>query len=49
VETIKTLFWDSRNGGKDFAVAQKVEQEIAGLAAQVAVAEPNAEAHADAL
>ena len=49
VKTIIKLFWDSRKGGKDFAVAQKVEQEIAGLAAQVAAAEPNTAAHADAL
>ncbi|MDR3613845.1 MAG: hypothetical protein P4L53_09760 [Candidatus Obscuribacterales bacterium] len=49
VEIIIKLFWDSRKGVKDFAAAQKVEQEIAGLAAQVAAAEPNTAAHADAL
>ena len=49
VEVIIKLFWDSRNSPKNFLVAQKFELEIAGLAAQVAAAEPNTLAHADAL
>ncbi len=49
VDTIIKLFWASREGPKDFAANQKVEQEIAMLAAKVATDEPDTFAHGDAL